>query len=158
MNRKNHNSILFLTALGVYLGLVLVGATPQVLAQAATTKQFAIREETGTRDDLDKKPDDSSSVISVRFDLEYIGSFLAVLDNLSRRGRFDLLTDTFDVTPAALLPTATDTVNPVFSTRTTPLQTATLRHKPLHSVAEHTVVVTRLPRGSLDTLIASNAK
>ena len=30
-NRKNYNSILFLT---VYLGLVLVGSTPQVLAQA----------------------------------------------------------------------------------------------------------------------------
>ena len=33
-NRKNHNSVLILATLGVYLGLVLVGATPQVLAQA----------------------------------------------------------------------------------------------------------------------------
>lgn len=33
-NGKNHNSVIFLTTLGVYLGLVLVGATPQVLAQA----------------------------------------------------------------------------------------------------------------------------
>ena len=32
---KNYNSIVFLTTLSVYLGLVLVGATPEVLAQAA---------------------------------------------------------------------------------------------------------------------------
>ena len=49
--RKNQNSILVLATLGVYLGLVLVGATPQVLAQAAMTKQFNVK------DDLDKKPD-----------------------------------------------------------------------------------------------------
>jgi hypothetical protein len=32
---KNYNSIVFLTTLSVYLGLVLVGATPEVLAQDA---------------------------------------------------------------------------------------------------------------------------
>jgi hypothetical protein len=32
---KNYNSIVFLTTLSVYLGLVLVGATPEVLAQNA---------------------------------------------------------------------------------------------------------------------------
>ncbi|MBA3633661.1 MAG: hypothetical protein H0W58_12780 [Acidobacteria bacterium] len=32
-NRKNYNSIAFLTTLSVYLGLVLVGGTPLVLAQ-----------------------------------------------------------------------------------------------------------------------------
>jgi len=37
--RRNHNSILILTTLGVYLGLVLVGATPQLRAQ--TAKGFA---------------------------------------------------------------------------------------------------------------------
>jgi len=30
----NHNSIYFLTTLSVYLGLVLVGASPQILSQA----------------------------------------------------------------------------------------------------------------------------
>lgn len=44
-NRKNHNSILFLTTLGVYLGLVLVGATPQVLSQASTDLREAERAE-----------------------------------------------------------------------------------------------------------------
>lgn len=38
-SRKNQNSILILTTLGVYLGLVLVGATPQLRAQ--TVKAFA---------------------------------------------------------------------------------------------------------------------
>src|SRR5215510_10722979 len=37
--RKTQNSILILTTLGVYLGLVLVGATPQIKAQ--TVKTFA---------------------------------------------------------------------------------------------------------------------
>jgi hypothetical protein len=55
-NRKNQNSILFLTTLGVYLGLVLVGATPQVLAHAATTRTFDISEESGQVENLDKDP------------------------------------------------------------------------------------------------------
>ncbi len=33
--RKNYNSIVFLTTLSVYLGLVLVGATPQISAQTS---------------------------------------------------------------------------------------------------------------------------
>ena len=35
---KNHNTVYFLTTLSVYLGLVFVGASPQVLAQAQTSK------------------------------------------------------------------------------------------------------------------------
>src|SRR5215203_885631 len=58
--RKNYNSIVFLTTLSVYLGLVLVGgATPSVLAQAATTRDFNIKNEIVVEDDLDKKPDDN---------------------------------------------------------------------------------------------------
>ena len=42
-NSKNYNSIVFLTTLSVYLGLVLVGATPSVLAQTnLTEKNFQI--------------------------------------------------------------------------------------------------------------------
>ncbi|MGI8670592.1 MAG: hypothetical protein ACR2J3_12235 [Aridibacter sp.] len=37
--KNNHNPIYFLTTLSVYLGLVLVGASPQVLAQANFTEQ-----------------------------------------------------------------------------------------------------------------------
>src|SRR4051812_6725774 len=55
--RKGQNSILFLTTLGVYLGLVLVGGTPQVLANAATTRHFDIKDEIEFQDKLDKDPD-----------------------------------------------------------------------------------------------------
>ncbi len=55
-NRKANNSILVLATLGVYLGLVLVGATPQVLAQAAMARQFNVKDEIEVKDDLDKKP------------------------------------------------------------------------------------------------------
>ena len=54
--RKNQNSILVLATLGVYLGLVLAGATPQVLAQAAMTREFNVKDEIEVKDDLDTKP------------------------------------------------------------------------------------------------------
>lgn len=58
-NRRSHNSILFLTTLGVYLGLVLVGgAAPSTFAHAAMTRNFEIADEIEIKDDLDKKPDD----------------------------------------------------------------------------------------------------
>jgi hypothetical protein len=58
---KNYNSIVFLTTLSVYLGLVLVGgATPQVLAQAALTRNFDIQIEAEVKDDLDNKPDNEA--------------------------------------------------------------------------------------------------
>jgi len=63
-NRKSQNSILFLTTLGVYLGLLVVGGTaPQVLAHSATTRNFEISDETEVKDDLDKKPDDERSPV-----------------------------------------------------------------------------------------------
>ena len=44
-NRKN-NSILFLTTLGVYLGLMLVGgAAPQVFAHGALARNFELQDE-----------------------------------------------------------------------------------------------------------------
>ena len=61
-NSKNYNSILFLTTLSVYLGLVLVGASPQVLAQQITfVNKFEIQNEIEFEDDLDKKPEDNES-------------------------------------------------------------------------------------------------
>ncbi len=58
-NSKNYNSIVFLTTLSVYLGLVLVsGATPSIFAQAALTQRFEIQNEIETDDDLDKNSDD----------------------------------------------------------------------------------------------------
>jgi hypothetical protein len=57
MTRKANNSILFLTTLSVYLGLVLVGGSPSVFAHAALTPRFELVNEFETDDDLDKKPD-----------------------------------------------------------------------------------------------------
>jgi hypothetical protein len=55
---KSYNQIIFITTLSVYLGLVLVGASPQVLAQAALTNKFELKDQIEQKDDLDKKPDD----------------------------------------------------------------------------------------------------
>ena len=54
---RNQNSILAVATLGVYLGLILAGATPSVLAQAATAKQFNVKDEVAKRDGLDNKPE-----------------------------------------------------------------------------------------------------
>lgn len=54
-NSKSYNSIVFLTTL--YLGLVFVGATPQMLTFAALTRNFDVQNEIEVRDDLDNKPD-----------------------------------------------------------------------------------------------------
>lgn len=57
-SRKSHNSLIFITTLGVYLGLVLVGGSaPQVFAHSALTRNFEISDEIEVKDDLDKKPD-----------------------------------------------------------------------------------------------------
>ena len=52
--------MVFLTTLSVYLGLVLVGATPPVMAHAALTQRIEIQNEIETDDDLDKNPDDEA--------------------------------------------------------------------------------------------------
>jgi hypothetical protein len=56
MSRSNNSSILVLATLGVYLGLLMTGATPQLLANAAMTREFNVVDEIEGTDDLDKKP------------------------------------------------------------------------------------------------------
>ena len=59
--KKAQNSVLLLTTLGVYIGLLVAGGTaPQVLAHSATTRNFEITDEIEIKDDLDKKPDSVS--------------------------------------------------------------------------------------------------
>jgi len=60
-SRKSQNSVLFLATLGVYLGLVLTGATP-VLGHAATARQFDIRDEIEFSDELDNNPDSDAAI------------------------------------------------------------------------------------------------
>ena len=105
-NRKNNNSALILATLGVYLGLVLGGATPQILAQAAMTKQFNVRDEIEHKDNLDKNPDDDRTPVSVSVQiyLEDVEYFLASLGRLRSSGKFDPAKDTFNVAQNTLLP------------------------------------------------------
>ncbi len=66
VNRKAQNSLLVLTTLGVYLGLLMVGgAAPQVLAHSATTRVFEITDEIEVKDDLDNKPHPDGSCESL---------------------------------------------------------------------------------------------
>ena len=105
-NRKNNNSVIFLATLGVYLGLVLVGATPQVMAQAAMTKQFNVRDEIEVKDNLDKKPDNERTPVSdaVQGYLQDVEYFLVNLQRLRSKGNFDLSKDVFDVAQSTMLP------------------------------------------------------
>lgn len=90
-NRKNYNSIFFLT---VYLGLVLVGATPQVLAQAAMTRQFDIKTEIVVEDDLDKKPDDENCQSNA--DSEFIEHYATTVLAFLKKS-YETQVDNYDV-------------------------------------------------------------
>lgn len=105
-NRKNNNSVVFIAALGVYLGLVLVGATPQVMGQAAMTRQFNVKDEIEHKDDLDKKPDTERTPVSdaVQGYLQDVELFLVNLQRLRSKGSFDLSKDVFDVAQSTMLP------------------------------------------------------
>ncbi|MGI8638399.1 MAG: hypothetical protein ACR2MG_00365 [Pyrinomonadaceae bacterium] len=54
-NRKNYNSIVFLTTLSVYLGLVLVSGTPQVSAQSIEKGCFQLHNEDSQPNENDRK-------------------------------------------------------------------------------------------------------
>lgn len=93
--RKGQNSILFVATLGVYLGLVLAGATPQAVAQqrAAMTRNFDISDEIEFKDDLDDTPDKGLAVdkfTDALIDLYRVMSDAAKKDpDAVDKGRFD---------------------------------------------------------------------
>jgi hypothetical protein len=105
-HRKNQNSILFLTTLGVYLGLLLVGgAAPQAFAHSATTRAFEITDEIEVKDDLDKNPDDRAMTsLSLQVYLEDIELFLNELRRYRDKNSFDDAVDTFEVAQRTQLP------------------------------------------------------
>ena len=90
----------------MYLGLVLVGATPQVMAQAAMTRQFNVKDEVEFKDNLDKKPDNERTPVSdaVQGYLQDVEYFLVNLQRLRNKGSFDLSKDVFDVAQSTMLP------------------------------------------------------
>ncbi len=102
----NTNSIIVIATLGVYFGLMLSGAAPQVLASAAMAKHYDVKDEAGFGDDLDLKPDDERSEVStsVQIYVEDVEYFLATLSRLRSQGRFDPRVDTFSIAQNAVLP------------------------------------------------------
>lgn len=58
-NQKNNNSVLFLATLGVYIGLLMAGASPGIIAQqsAAMTRNFELSEEFEVLDEFDRDPE-----------------------------------------------------------------------------------------------------
>ena len=105
-NRKN-NSILFLTTIGVYLGLVLVGGSaPQVFAHGALTRNFELKDEIENHDDLEKKPDNETAALalSIKTYLQDVEYFLTTLRKLGQNGKFDPVRDGFEVTQTTQLP------------------------------------------------------
>jgi hypothetical protein len=103
---SKQNPILVLATLGVYFGLIMSGAAPSVLANAALTRQFDVKDEIELKDDLDTKPDDERSPVttSVQIYLEDVEYFLASLAKLNKTGRFDTRSDTFSVAQNTSLP------------------------------------------------------
>ncbi|MFL6373566.1 MAG: hypothetical protein ACJ73D_02755 [Pyrinomonadaceae bacterium] len=77
---RNQNSLLAVATLGVYLGLILAGATPSVLAQAATAKQFSVKDEVGREDNLDKKPDRAADDTTRAVEEYFRGAYFFVQD------------------------------------------------------------------------------
>jgi hypothetical protein len=97
--KKAQNSILLLTTLGVYLGLLVAGgAAPQVLAHSATTRNFEITDEIEIKDDIDRDPDERItarlSLATYFQDVEY---FVKTLKRLGGTKYFDASADTFEV-------------------------------------------------------------
>lgn len=89
-NSKNYNSIVFLTTLSVYLGLVLIGAPP-ILAHAAMTRHFDIQNEIEVKDDLDKKPDDEIEKIREIDITQALIIFVEDLQKLRSIGKYNPL-------------------------------------------------------------------
>lgn len=99
-NNKNHNHLLLLTTLGVYLGLLVVGSAPGLIAQqaAATTRNFELSEEIEVKDDLDKKPLPTEKELesSVEEYLKEVVEFIENLKALNSIEKFSSDFDTFD--------------------------------------------------------------
>ena len=106
MAKRSQNSILLLTTLGVYLGLLVAGgAAPQVLAHSATTRYFEITDEIEIKDEIDTDPDERVSArISLATYFQDVEYFVKSLKRLSGTKYFDASLDTFEVVQTTQLP------------------------------------------------------
>jgi hypothetical protein len=106
-SKRNQNSLLFLTTLGVYLGLLVVGGSaPQVFAHSATTRNFEINEGIEIRDDLDTNPDDERSPVHMSLGnyLDDVEQFIIALRGLQQKQLFEPANGTFSVGQSTQLP------------------------------------------------------
>ncbi len=145
-NRTDKNSILFIATLGVYIGLLMAGATPGVIAQqAAMTRNFELSEEIDVTDDLEKKPAGdlaAQCIDAVCLDHlveESVARFICSLPSATSDGSVFLsAAASNEIGPT--LPSA-DHARPVASFTRAQIFT-----------------VSRLPRAGLDALLAKDAK
>ncbi len=111
--RSKNNSIVFLTTLSVYLGLVLVGgAMSPVLAQAALARNFDIQDEIEVKDNLDKKPDDDLIELSGPTG-GYFDDLKDLIENLQKLHqieKFNLDFDTFSFEESQIVQCNLETV------------------------------------------------
>ena len=86
--KNNYNSIVFLTTLSVYLGLVLVGGNAQVLAQ--TANQIVVKNETLERKNslCENFSTEAQNLFDKGFFVIPVRDFLRDLENLSKLGKF----------------------------------------------------------------------
>ena len=90
MNKTNkNNSIIFLTTLSVYLGLVLVGAPAHVLAQAALASRIEIKDKIEIENDLDNKPDDDFEGFQEIYTEKVFADFVKQLQDLQKSEHYD---------------------------------------------------------------------
>ena len=119
IERNKNNSIIFLTTLSVYLGLVLVGgAVSPVLAQAAATRNFNVQDEIEIKDDLDNKPDedlaDLAGLTGNYFD--NLKDFVENIQKLQQIEKFDFDFDSFYVEESNSSQCGLETTRKVIST------------------------------------------
>lgn len=133
----------------MYLGLVLAGATPQVLAQAAMSRQFDVKDEVEVKDDLDKKPDNLLAKIaeSAASEIDHkitrsVGQFFAKFKSVDSVGSLNSSSDTRLTNRVRQRQICT-------GSRTYYLNGDTALRQIL--------TITNLPRAGLDSLLASDA-
>lgn len=100
--------MLFLATLGVYIGLLMAGASPGIIAQqsAAMTRNFDVTDEIEVKDDLDNKPQTSEDEFDdlVSSYLSHVESFVRDLRKLHLIEKLDSTSDAFETSSTSYLP------------------------------------------------------
>ena len=134
----------------MYLGLVLAGATPQVLAQAAMTRQFNVKDEVEVKDELDKKPNKVTT--------DPVETASSETDNKITRSveRFLAKFNTADPVTSLCPWSEPGFDSDILQWKTdTGVQSQSFNgHTPIDQILS----VTNLPRAGLDSLLAKDAK